>query len=134
MSPAEYKRKWRKIQAGEREILEYNDLEESFNQEGSEDVQYVFDKHFDNHEEHLKQNLSATETVSPDEETVSSDDLNEDRIPENVFANLVSGWVCKINVLVIALMNFPKTVGLCLVYTVSFYKSSVRRGMHLFRS
>ena len=32
MSRAEYKRKWRKIQTGEKEILEYNDLEESFNQ------------------------------------------------------------------------------------------------------
>ena len=55
MSQAKYKRKWRKIQAGEREILEYNELEESFNQVSSEDVQYVFDKHFDNHDEHLEQ-------------------------------------------------------------------------------
>ena len=95
MSQAEYKRKWRKIQAGEREILEYNEFEESLNQESSEDAQYVFDKHFDNHDEHSEQNLSATETVSSDEETVSSDDFNEDHIPENVFANLLSGWVCK---------------------------------------
>ena len=83
MSQAEYKRKWRKIEAGERKILQYNDLEELFNQESSEDVQYVFDKHFDNHNEHFKQNLSITETVSSDEETVSSDDFNEDHIPEN---------------------------------------------------
>ena len=33
--------------------------------------------------------------VSSDEETVSSNDFNEDHIPENVFANLLSGWVCK---------------------------------------
>ena len=30
-----------------------------------------------------------------DEETVSSDDFNEDDIPGNVFANLLLGWVCK---------------------------------------
>ena len=95
MSQAEHKRKWRKIQVGEKEILEYNDLEESFNQESSEDVQYVFDKHFDNHEKHSEQNLSVTEAVSSDEETVSPNDFNEDQIPKNVFANFLSGWVCK---------------------------------------
>ena len=95
MSLADYKRKWRKLQAGEREILEYNDFEEFLNQESSEYVQHVFDKHFDNHDEHLEENLSTTETVSSDEETVSSDDFNEDHIPENVFANLLSGWVYK---------------------------------------
>ena len=47
MSQAKYKKKRRKIQAGERKILEYNDLEESFNQVSNEDVQYVFDKHFE---------------------------------------------------------------------------------------
>ena len=52
MSQTEYKRKWRKIQAGEREVLEYNEFEESLNQESSEDAQYVFDKRFDNHDEH----------------------------------------------------------------------------------
>ena len=41
-----------------------------------------------------------------DEETVSSDDFNEDYISENVFANLLLGWVCKINVLGIALISF----------------------------
>ena len=93
MSQAEYKRKWRKIQAGERKVLEYN--EEPLNQQSSEDAQYVFDKHFDNHDEHSEQNLSATETVSSNEETVSSDDFDENHIPENVFANLLSGWVSK---------------------------------------
>ena len=95
MSQAEYKRKWRKIQAGEKDILEYNNLEESFNQESSEDVQYVSDKHFDTHDKHLEQNLSAKEAVSSDEETVSSNDFNEDHITENAFANLLSCWVCK---------------------------------------
>ena len=47
MSQAKYKKKRRKIQAGERKILEYNDLEESFNQVSNEDVQYVFDKHLE---------------------------------------------------------------------------------------
>ena len=48
MSQAKYKRKWRKIQAGEKEILEYNVLKDSFSQESSEDVRDVFDEHFDN--------------------------------------------------------------------------------------
>ena len=35
------------------------------------------------------------EAVSSDEETVSLNDFNEDHIPENVFENLLSGWVFK---------------------------------------
>ena len=104
MSQVEHKRKWRKIQAGEKEILEYNDLEESFNQESSEDVQYVFDKNFDNHEKHSEQNLSVMEAVSSDEETVSSNDFNKDHIPENVFCKFAQVGYVNINFLVIALI------------------------------
>ena len=100
MSQTEYKRKWRKVQAGEKEILEYNVLKDSFSQESSEDVRDVFDKHFDNYEEHSEQNLSAMETASSDEETGSSIDFNEDHILKNE----ICSQVC--NVLVIVLINF----------------------------
>ena len=104
MSQAKYKRKWRKIQAGEKEILEYNVLKDSFSQESSEDVRDVFDKHFDNYEEHSEQNLSAMETVSSDEETGSSIDFNEDHILKNEICSEV--WYANLNVLVIVLINF----------------------------
>ena len=58
-------------------------------------MQDVFVIHFDNHYKHLEQNLSAMEAVSSDEEIVSSNHFNEDHIPENVFENLLSGWVFK---------------------------------------
>ena len=138
MSQAKYKRKWRKIQAGEKEILEYNVLKDSFDQESSEDVRDVFDKHFDNYEEHSEQNLSAMETVSSDEETGLSIDFNEDHILINEICSQV--WYANLNVLVIVLINFQvfyesmvilifqKTIVLCLVPDGQFLQKLSQEG------